>query len=278
MAQTVLITGSSSGIGRSAAQRFQQAGWNVAATMRSPVKETELNQHSNVRVLALDVTKPDTIRQAIEETIDAFGSIDAVINNAGYGLFGPFESATHEQIVRQYETNVFGVMHVTREILPHFREQGSGVILNNSSIAGLIGVPTISLYGSTKFAVEGLSESLYYELRELGIQVKIVEPGVVVTDFFGRSLDSAHNPTITAYNSTLERFNATLTSEDYAQMTSHVEQIAEVMFTAVTDGKDQLRYLVGKDAEMLWSQYRQLEEFDFLKSMRQQFLETYPIS
>jgi NAD(P)-dependent dehydrogenase (short-subunit alcohol dehydrogenase family) len=272
MAQNVFITGASSGIGRATALRFQQAGWQVVATMRRPEKETELTQLKNVKVLPLDVTEVASVRKAVQQSIDAFGGIDAVINNAGYGLMGPFEAATQEQIDRQFTTNVYGVMNVVREVLPHFRERRQGVIVNNTSIGGRIALPTASLYVSSKFAVEGFSEALAYELRELGIQVKIVEPGAVATDFFGRSMDQAYNSALTDYNPTLEKVQAVFSSEEFMAGASQPEQIAEVMFTAATDGSDQLRYIAGEDAKAWWSQFRQHEEADFLNGVRQQFL------
>lgn len=183
MNNTVLITGTSSGFGRETAKLFQEKGWNVIATMRNPGKEQELNLLDNVLVVALDVQKPETITAAVNAGIEKFGKISALVNNAGYGLMGVFESASKEQILKQFEVNVFGMMAVTREVLPHFRKSGEGAIVNVSSFGGITGLPFTSLYASSKFAVEGWSEALSHELFKLNISVKIIEPGGVHTNF-----------------------------------------------------------------------------------------------
>src|SRR5688500_4725794 len=161
--KTVLITGSSTGIGRATAQYFQKQGWNVAASMQNPDKETYLNELPNVICPALDVTSEESVIATLNEIILTFGRIDLAINNAGYGLTGPFECTTEEQIKRQFETNVFGLMRVTRLILPHFRRNHSGMIINISSVEGRMIFPYYSLYHGTKWAVEGFTESLRFE-------------------------------------------------------------------------------------------------------------------
>jgi NAD(P)-dependent dehydrogenase (short-subunit alcohol dehydrogenase family) len=186
--KTVFITGASTGIGRAAVDFFRDKGWNVAATMRTPSDHADLPSE-RVRAFELDVTDPATIKPAVDQALHAFGKIDVLVNNAGYGAFGPFEAATNDQIERQYATNVTGLMFVTREFVPHFREQKSGVIVNISSVAGRATFPFYSLYHGTKWAVEGFSESLNFELAPFGIRVKLVEPGVIKTDFVTRSLD-----------------------------------------------------------------------------------------
>ncbi|WP_299461553.1 SDR family oxidoreductase [uncultured Microscilla sp.] len=186
--KTVLITGSSSGIGKAAVQFFQSKGWQVAGTMRRPENETELNRLDNVKLYALDVTSNESVKTAIHQAIKDFGGIDVVVNNAGYGLAGPFETATEEQIAKQYDTNLFGVMRVTREVLPHFRARKAGRFVNITSIGGLIALPFNSLYHGTKWALEGFTESLRFELEPFNIKVRLVEPGGVKTDFAGRSL------------------------------------------------------------------------------------------
>jgi NAD(P)-dependent dehydrogenase (short-subunit alcohol dehydrogenase family) len=170
--KTILITGASSGIGKTAAIYFQQQGWQVAATMRNPANEHELDKLPNIKLFALDVTDESSIAKAVSESIAAFGTVDVVLNNAGYGTVGAFEAATDEQIKRQFETNLFGLMSVTRAFLPHFRQNNSGLFINISSIGGLVTFPLFSLYHSTKWAVEGFSESLQFELAGLGIGVK----------------------------------------------------------------------------------------------------------
>jgi NAD(P)-dependent dehydrogenase (short-subunit alcohol dehydrogenase family) len=246
MTKTVLITGTSTGIGRAAVKHFQQAGWNVAATMRTPDKETELNTLANVKVLRLDVQDHASIESAVQTTIETFGGLDVVVNNAGYGLAGAFEAATVEQIQRQFETNVFGTMAVIRAALPHLRAQRSGTIINITSIGGRVTFPLNSLYHATKFALEGFSESLQFELLPFNIYVRIVEPGSVKTDFAGRSLDLAMAPDIPEYhaftNQVLQWFGG-------RRQASEPEQIAEVIYQAATDEGLHLRYIAGEDAK-----------------------------
>lgn len=187
--KTVLITGASSGFGKLAAKKFQQEGWNVVATMRSPDKEGELSNLQNVVVARLDVTNPASIKDAVKLAVDKFGTIDVLVNNAGYGGHAVFEQADDEHIRAMYETNVFGVMNVAREVLPLMRRQRSGCIINVTSMAGMLAAPTISVYASTKHAVQGLTEGMAYDYKPLGIQVKSVLPGAYPTTRFNASTD-----------------------------------------------------------------------------------------
>ena len=170
MTQTVLITGTSSGFGEAAVRTFAASDWNVVATMRDPAKGSGLGALANVLVTRLDVEDRDSIDAAIAAGIDRFGRIDVVVNNAGFGLFGIFESASRQTVEKQFDVNVFGAMDVVRAILPHFRANRSGTIINVSSGAGVIGFPLASIYSASKFALEGFSEALRYELAPLGIQ------------------------------------------------------------------------------------------------------------
>lgn len=183
MRNTVLITGASSGFGKETALLFLRNGWNVVATMRSPEKETQLGEFPNVLVTRLDVTDGESIDRAINGSIEHFGKIDVLVNNAGYGLIGVFESATAEQIQKQFDVNVFGLMNVTKRALGIMRKQKQGVIVNISSFGGITAGQFSSLYNSSKFAVEGFSEALSHEVAALGIKVKIIEPGSVATNF-----------------------------------------------------------------------------------------------
>src|SRR5688572_505494 len=171
MEKVVLITGASTGIGLETAKLFQTKNWKVAATMRNPETATELGNIVDLERIRLDVTDLASIRSAIDQTLAKFGRIDAVINNAGYGVVGPFEATTPEQVERQFETNVFGAMNVCREILPHFREQKRGVIANVASVGGRMTFPLYSVYHATKWAMEGFSESLQFELDQFNIRV-----------------------------------------------------------------------------------------------------------
>jgi len=267
--KTILITGASSGIGKAAAIKFAANGWNVIATMRSPEKETELSLLQNVLIAKLDVQDIDSIKQAIQSGIDKFGTIDTVLNNAGYMVIGAFELATDEQIHNQFDINVFGVMNVTRAILPHFRNNQSGTVINVTSTGGRITFPTCSLYHATKFAIEGFSESLAYELLAQGIKVKIVEPGSTATNFVAAA-SLATNPAITAYDDFIKQALETYVKVDTMQ--SEVGVIAEVIYTAATDDSDQLRYMAGKDTEKYFKLRQTGTDQEYVDHMRESFI------
>lgn len=269
MNKTILITGSSTGIGRTTALKFQQEGWNVIATMRSPEKETELSSLDNVLVSRLDVQDLASIDETLAKGIARFGKIDVLLNNAGYGLMGTFESAQRESVQRQFDVNVFGLFDMTRAILPHFRENKSGTIINISSIGGRMTFPLISLYHSTKFAVEGFSESLHYELAPLGIKVKIVEPGAVATDFGGRSMDFQHNENLSEYNEFVGKVMGGMQEAMKPENMSTPDIIADVIFTAATDETSDLRYRAGQDAHQLLAARDQMKDGDFIGMMKQ---------
>jgi NAD(P)-dependent dehydrogenase (short-subunit alcohol dehydrogenase family) len=249
MAKTVLITGASTGIGYATAVLFQRQGWNVVATMRSPQKAGELTKLSNVLCLPLDVTEPESIQPAIATALQTFGSIDVLINNAGYALMGAFETCTPEQIERQFATNVFGLMAVTRALLPHFRQQQAGIIINVASIGGRMALPLYSLYHATKWAVEGFSESLQYELEPFNIQVKVIEPGPIKTDFYDRSADLAQTNELTAYDAIAAKVLPNLNKA--GQNGAPPEKTAQVIYKAATDGSRQFRYPAGGNAGWL---------------------------
>ena len=186
MQKTVLITGCSSGFGKATAIHFASQGWNVIATMRNPKPDNELAAIDGVFVTHLDVQDLASIEAAVAAGIARFGRIDVLVNNAGFGLYGVFEATSREKVREQFDVNVFGTMDVTRAILPHFRGNKAGVILNISSGAGIFTLPMLSLYSASKFALEGFSEALTYELAPLGITVKLIEPGGVVSTNFGK--------------------------------------------------------------------------------------------
>ncbi len=267
MSKTILITGASSGIGKATAIYFQKQGWNVIASMRSPEKETELTTLANVLLEKLDVLDLNSINQAIQHGIEKFGKIDVLVNNAGYGAYGPLESFPRENIIRQFNTNVIGLMDVTKAIIPHFRENKSGTIVNISSIGGQMAFALGSLYHGTKFAVEGISESLRYEMAELGVKVKLIEPGFIATDFGGRSFDfqagniEEYNPIINALMKQWQNPDNTVSPPNL---------VAEVIYNAVTDGTNKLRYRAGEDAHFLLDKRKSLTDEDFFAMMSSQ--------
>lgn len=269
MNNTILITGASSGIGKVTAQLFNEKGWNVIATMRSPEKETELTALENVLVTKLDVLDLDSIDAAIAAGIEKFGKIDVLLNNAGYGAYGPLEAFPRENIVKQFNTNVIGLLDTTRAITPHFRENKNGTIINISSIGGQITFPFGSLYHGTKFAVEGITDALTYEMESIGVKVKLVEPGLIATDFGGRSFDFQNDESLAEYQSLIAVLMQAWQNPE--QQTSPASVVADVIFEAATDGTSTLRYRAGADAHALLDSRKKMSDDEFLGMMKSQF-------
>jgi NAD(P)-dependent dehydrogenase (short-subunit alcohol dehydrogenase family) len=270
MAGTILITGASSGIGRATALHFHQQGWNVVASMRNPEQAGDLASMERVLVTRLDVTDEASIAQAIAEMLERFGGIDVLVNNAGFGAYGPLEITSMDVVRRQFDTNVIGLMAVSKAVLPVLRQQGGGVIVNISSVGGRMTFPLGSLYHGSKFAVEGLSEALVYELAPLGIKVKLIEPGFVETDFAGRSFVLSIDPQGGPYEATV---SAVLAAFDGMQQQggSPANDVARLIYDAATDGSDQLRYVVGADACATLQAREQLDDDAFMAIIRNNF-------
>lgn len=265
MKKTVLITGASSGFGKESAKLFQKNGWNVVATMRSPENGKELAQLENILVTYLDVNDKASIVSAIQTGLDKFGGIDVLINSAGFAVMGIFETATEDQVRDQYATNVFGLMRVTKAVLPHMRKNGRGVIVNISSVAGRIGLPFASIYESSKFAVEGFSEALFFELYKLGILVKLVEPGSSDTNF-----SDAKEMTANSVESYQEAMNSFFTS--YHQKTKLLvkaapQAVASTIYKAATDTRRKLRYVIGEDCQFFVDIKTQDPEEEFVSKV-----------
>lgn len=270
MPQTILITGASSGIGKVTAKHFAARGWNVVATMRSPEKEDELTALNNVLVTRLDVTDATSIEAAVAESIAKFGKIDVLLNNAGYGAYGPLEAFPMDRIRRQFDTNVIGLIETTKAVLPHMRGNGAGTIVNISSIGGQMTFPLGALYHGTKFAVEGISEAMHYELEAAGIKTKIVEPGMIATDFGGRSFDFVNDESMAEYQPVVGALFGVWGSEDMQARASQPDVVAEVIWEAVTDGTDTLRYRAGADAVELLDNRKALDDATFIGGMKAQ--------
>lgn len=267
MAQTVLVTGTSTGIGRETAKLFQARGWNVIATMRAPERETELSRLGNVRVLRLDVTEEASIGTAVAEGMSAFGAIDVLVNNAGFGAYGPLEATSLETIRKQFDTNVVGLLAVTKAVIPVMRRQARGTIVNISSMGGRVAFPLGSLYHGSKFAVEGLSEALAYELAAVGVWVKIVEPGMTRSDFGGRSLVFSADEAVPEYGPMVAGTMNALASQTPAE----ASDVAATIFEAATDGADRLRYPSGQDARMFLDMRRSQDDATFTQSLKRMF-------
>jgi NAD(P)-dependent dehydrogenase (short-subunit alcohol dehydrogenase family) len=245
--KTILITGASSGIGRATARYFAQRGWQVAATMRRPEQAPDdLRQHPNVRLFPLDVLDPASIEAAVQDTLRTFGGLDVLFNNAGYALAGAFEAISPAQAQQQFATNVFGVMNVTRAVLPYFRQQKAGLILTTTSVGGHVSFPLYSLYNSTKWAVEGFMEALQYEVRQFDIRVKTIVPGAVRSEF-KEAIQYVPAP---AYNPYAERAHQhTLAAYAHAPLP---ETVAPVVFEAATSATDKRRYLAGQQPKLAY--------------------------
>jgi short-subunit dehydrogenase len=247
--KTVIITGSSSGIGKAAVLTFAQAGWNVAATMRNPEKENDFKALKNVKLYSLDVTNTFSIQNALQLVKHDFKTIDAVVNNAGFGVDGIFEAMSDEIIEKQFNTNVFGLMRVTRESIKIMREQKSGTIVQIASMGGRLAFPAYSIYHGTKWAVEGFTESLQYELKQFNIQVKLIEPGAVKTEFYGKSRQFVKPDYTNEYDSFIQK--AEKVSMDAGDKGEDPSLVAQAILKAANDTSNKLRFPVGKPAPML---------------------------
>ena len=266
MKRTIFITGTSSGIGKTTAELFQSKGWNVVATMRNPEAGAELAQHESTLVTRLDVTDSESIQDAVQRAVDRFGSIDVLMNNAGYGAYGPLEAFSMDRVKRQFNTNVIGLISVTKAVLPHMRAEKSGIIVNISSIGGQMTFPLGSLYHGSKFAVEGISESLHFELEPLGIKVKIVEPGMINTDFGGRSFDFETGAELPDYQPAIDGMQKAM--GHYAANPSPPDVVSNVIWNAVSDDSSRLRYRAGEDANVLLNARKMMDDEAFIGDMK----------
>ena len=249
MTKTVLITGCSSGLGKSSARHFAENGWNVVATMRRPDPELAAAHPDRVLVAPLDVADPQSIQAAIEAGVTRFGGIDAVVNNAGVTLLSIFEATPASAIRRIFETNVFGVMNVIQAALPELRRRGGGTVVNVSSGVGFVAVPLLSLYVASKHAVEGLTESLSYELESQNVRVKLVEPGAMrTTNFTATGMAASQDaPVPEGYKAYFD--HALGSMMNYPFDATDELAVAETVYRAANDASGQLRFPVGPDIE-----------------------------
>jgi len=254
------ITGASTGFGNILAEAVLRRGDKVVATARKPEgKLANLGYHYADRalILPLDVTKPEQVTSAVDQAIAKFGRVDVLVNNAGYGTAGAVEEVTEAEFMPMFETNVFGLVRVTQALLPQFRKQKSGNIVNLSSIGGLVGLPGWGFYNASKFAVEGLSEALGAELAPLGVHVTIVEPGPFRTDFLGRSGQEAARR-IADYDATAGKTRDYMKTNDGKQAGDPVRAVDAII--AAVDAENPPRHLLlGKLALNRFQQ--KLDEF-----------------
>jgi NAD(P)-dependent dehydrogenase (short-subunit alcohol dehydrogenase family) len=249
MSRIWLVTGAARGIGAEIVKAAVAAGDRVVATGRDreQIERNFADHGDRVLALALDVTSEAQALAAVEAAVDRFGGIDVLVNNAGYGLLGAFEESTVEEIERQFATNVFGLMHVTRAVLPVMRRRHSGRIFNLSSVGGVIGYPAASLYCSTKFAVEGFSESLVPELAPFGIRLTIVEPGFFRTDFLDGSSIRYGSKVIADYAASSQATRAGYDERNHRQAGDPAKLAAALVMLA-GEAEPPLRYAAGSDS------------------------------
>jgi NAD(P)-dependent dehydrogenase (short-subunit alcohol dehydrogenase family) len=240
MGRTVFITGSSSGIGWATAKLFAERGWNVAATVRDQASLLPFDSAPNLLKLYLELSDENSIERSVTSALRRFGSIDVLVNNAGFGVFGPLEGITSGQFMHQLQVNVVGPAMVIQKVLPGMRQRRTGIIVNISSLAGRVAVPFQAAYHASKFALEGMSESLRYELKPHNIRVKLIEPARCKTDFASRSLQWVKHQ---AYEPQLTNVVNRISLDD--QTAGSCAQVAETIFKAATDTSDCLRYPVG---------------------------------
>jgi NAD(P)-dependent dehydrogenase (short-subunit alcohol dehydrogenase family) len=271
--KVAVVTGSSSGIGHEISLILARNGFTTYATMRNLQKGSDLNSIAEDEKLPLyfaqlDVTDENSVKKAIQTIYDEAGRIDILVNNAGYGLTGAFEDLSIDEIKKQFETNVFGLIRTTQEVLPIMRKQRSGIIVNISSGVGRFGYPTGAAYVSTKFAVEGLSESMSYEVEPFGIKVILIEPGVIKTNFFNSSVLAKKSQDPNSPYATLMK-GMEDSVEKMMENGSTPQYVAEVVLSAVTNENPKLRYLAGKDVEQWVEAKKKMSDEDFVNMMKQ---------
>lgn len=245
----------------------------MTATMRNPTSETgqQLAQLPNVHVTRLDVTDRSSIKTAVAETLEKFSTLDVAVNNAGYGLAGPMEFATEDELTRQFSTNVLGPVYVMQEVLPHMKSRKEGTIVNITSVGGRFVLPFNSLYHGAKFAMEGISEGACLELAPLGIRMKVVEPGSVRTDFAGRSLAMTSKEGDHTYDAMIGSALAVFQSRQQDENSSTAGDIAAVIFEAAVDQSDRLRFLAGADAKGWMEERNNVSDEEYQKIMTERF-------
>jgi NAD(P)-dependent dehydrogenase (short-subunit alcohol dehydrogenase family) len=274
--KVAVVTGSSSGIGYETSLMLARNSFLTYATMRNlnkseNIKSIAAKENLPFRITQLDVTDSVSINTAIQAILSETGRIDVLVNNAGYVLDGAFEDLSLDEIKAQYETNVFGLIGTTQAVLPTMRKQKSGIIVNISSAAGRFGYPGGSAYISTKFAVEGLSESMAYELEPFGIKVIIIEPGVIRTNIFNSVVVAKKSQ---GPNSPYSQMKQKVASsfERMMKNASSPELVAKVVLEAVTNQNPNLRYVAGKDAETWLDAKRNMSDGEFYKVMKQNLM------
>jgi NAD(P)-dependent dehydrogenase (short-subunit alcohol dehydrogenase family) len=274
--KVAVVTGTSSGIGHETSLALARSGFRTYATMRNlnkseNIKSVATKEKLPIHIKQLDVTDDISIKNAVQAILSEVGRIDVLVNNAGYALNGAFEDLTIDEIKAQFETNLFRVIRTTQAILPIMRKQQFGIIVNMSSGAGRLGYPGGSAYISTKFAVEGLSESMAYELEPFGIKIVLVEPGVIRTNFANAMVvaKKSQDPN-SPYSQLMQKIASSF--EHMMENGSSPDLVAKVVLKAVTSENPSLRYLPGKDIETWMEGKRNMSDEEFHKMMKQNLM------
>jgi short-subunit dehydrogenase len=275
--KAVLITGCSSGIGHATAARLAENGWNVYATARNADKLSELAEQG-CKTLSLDVEDEDSMKAGVAEVEEAEGAVGVLINNAGYSQSGAVESVPMDKIRKQFETNVFGLVRMTQLVLPGMRKQGWGRIVNLSSMGGKLVFPGGGYYHATKYAVEAISDALRYEVKGFGVDVVLIEPGLIVTNFGGTAAGSIGNGSGDGDSDAYEKFNKAVgkaTAGIYegpaAKLGGPPEAVAKVIDKAISSKRPRPRYTVTPSAKLLMAQRRLVSDRMWDRMMRSQF-------
>ena len=277
--KVAIVTGSSSGIGYATSLMLARKGFYTYASVRNINKSASLESIANaerlpLKLIQLDVTDDSSVKDAVEKIVLEKGRIDVLVNNAGYGLFGAFEDLSLDEIKAQFETNFFGVIRVTQHVLPIMRTpaNGGGVIVNVSSINGLIAFPVISAYVGTKFAIEGLSESIAYELEPFGIKVILIEPGAIGSNFMkGSVLPKRALDPQSPYSELVQKFSVKTSSQH--DNATQPEEVAKTIFQAISIEKPEFRYVVGNDAVSLLEARKNMPYSEFQKMIIQNIIQ-----
>lgn len=269
----VLITGTSSGFGKLAALKFARQGDNVFASMRNTGKGRELEEVARkenlaLKVIELDVLSDDSVNSAVEQVVADAGSIDVLVNNAGFEIRGAVEEVSDEEARAQFDTNVLGLLRVTRAVLPGMRERGSGRIINLSSVAGIVGVPFGGIYAASKHAVEALTETMYWEVKPFGVSVALIEPGAYPTEF-SANIQVARAHESGPYKQTADEFRTRVSRLAPGGVPQNPDEVADAIYNAAYDESLKLRYPVGGDANLIAGARKQLDFEGFEQAMRQ---------
>jgi NAD(P)-dependent dehydrogenase (short-subunit alcohol dehydrogenase family) len=252
MEKIAVVTGSSSGIGFETSLALARDGYYTFATVRSVKKAQKIatiakKENLNIEIIELDVNDEKSIKSAFEQIVSKKQRIDVLVNNAGWALFGSLEDVPVNDFRAQFETNFFGIISIIQKVAPIMRKQGSGIIVNISSVAGKIGFPGSSAYISSKFALEGLSESLRYEMGQFGVKIIIIEPGVIKTNLFS-SMKIAEPKTDSPYKEITEK--VIMGVKMMAELGTHPSEVAATILKAIKETNPRPRYIVGNDAQM----------------------------